>query len=175
MNTKKAAAKAAKKLADIHLEDDEKLILLDSGSSMDAANIEEEFPAYASLATQGSEQDVGDAATSACGGVIVNNGKVTVNANVTDKNGKVIDFPIPFNNMNVQLPILSLRNTMKRGHTARLNEKGGYLRSLMTGTRIPVHVKEGVYFLKVKILRPPSEPDVPPPPIPEPGFARPGR
>ena len=175
LNTEKAAARAAKKLADLHLEDDEKLILLDSGSSMDAANIEEDFPLYVSSVTQGSEQNGVGGATSACGGVITNKGKVTVNASVTDKNGKAIDFPIPFNNMTVQLPILSLRNTMKRGHTARLNDKGGYLRSLETGTKIPVYVKEGVYYLKVKILKPPCEPEVPPPPIPDPGLARPGR
>ena len=64
-NTKKAAAKAAKKLANIHLEHDERLILLDSRSSLDAADIEVDFPDHLPLVTGGSDQHNGNAATTA--------------------------------------------------------------------------------------------------------------
>lgn len=174
LNTKKAAAKAAKKLASVHLEEDERLILLDSGSSMDAADIGEEFPAYSQLVVLETDQETGNAATTACGGIVVNKGKVIIGASIEDNKGGTHDFPLPFNDMKVQIPILSLRNTMKRGHTARLNDKGGYLRKLSDGAKIPVYEKEGVYYLKVKLHKPPPVPP-PPPPVPESGFARPGQ
>lgn len=171
-NTKKAAAKAARKLASIHLEEDERLILLDSGSSLDAADIETEFPNYLAL-VQDSKKDEDDiAATTACGGVVTNKGKVVIAGTIKDKKGESYDFPLPFNNMKVQIPILSLRNVMKRGHTARLNDTGGYLRNLSNGSKVPVYEKEGVYYLKVKIRDAPPTPHAPPP---ESVFARLGR
>ena len=85
-NTKKAAAKAAKKLANIQLEDDERLILLDSGSSLDAADIAVDFPHYLPLVIGGSDQHSGNAATTACGGIVTNKGRVVVDASLADKN-----------------------------------------------------------------------------------------
>ena len=98
-------------------------------------------------------------------------GRVVVDACLADKNGRLADFPIPFNDMKVQLPILSLRNTMKRGHSARLNENGGYLRNLITRTKVPVYEKEGVYYLKVKIRSPDTDTTSS---SPDAGFARQG-
>ena len=74
------------------------------------------------------------------------------------------------NEMKIKIPKLSLRNTMKRGHTARLHAHGGYLRSTTTGAKFPVFEKDGVYHLKVRVLPPPPMSDAP-----TLGFARPGR
>ena len=94
-----------------------------------------------------------------------------VDASLADKNERLIDFAVPFNDMKVQLPILSLRNTMRRSHSARLNENGGYQRNSITRSKVPAYGKEGVYYLKEKIRSPvpdtvSSSPDA--------GFARPG-
>ena len=130
------------------------------------------YPNYLPFVKGNEDMDNASCATTACGGVVSNNGKVTVAASVKDRRGETMDFPIPFNNMEVQIPILSLRNTMKRGHTARLNQRGGYIKNLMNGQRAPVYEREGVYYLKVKIRAPPPLPDVS---SSEVGFARPGR
>ena len=60
---------------------------------------------------------------------------------------------------------------MKRGHSARLNENGGYLRNLITRTKVPVYEKEGVYYLKVKIRSPDTDTTSS---SPDAGFARQG-
>ena len=139
---------------------------------MEAADVEEEFPQYMSLVSQDLDKKQSISATTACGGIVANKRKVVIGASTKDQSGGSYDFPWPFNNMKVQIPILSLRNTMKRGQTARLNDKGGYLRKLSNGVKIPVYQQEGVYDLKVKLHDPPP---LPPPLVPESGFARPGR
>ena len=169
-STRKAAARAAKKLAGIHLEEDEKLILLDSGSSIDAADVEEEFPEYADRIVQGHAKHRGASATTACGGVVENKGKVIVEAVLTDVKGHDHEFSIPFNHMKVQLPIMSLRNAVKRKNTAMIDEHGGYLQNRASGAQIPIYEHEGVYYLKIKVKRP----SLPMPP-PEPVFGRRGR
>ena len=58
LKTKKPAAKVANNFAGIHLEDDERQILLDSGASLGAADIEVDVPAYLPLITARFDQQM---------------------------------------------------------------------------------------------------------------------
>ena len=154
-----SCATAAKKLADIKLADDEKLILLDLESTVNAADIESEFSDYAGLIMGSEEQRRGDSATSACGGVIEHLGKARGEAAITDTKGNLHDFDIVFNHMKGKLPILSLRNFVKRKNSVRINEHGGYIKNKLTGATIPVYEHHDVYYVKIEVKKPSSQPN----------------
>ena len=54
------------------------------------------------------------------------------------------------------------------GHEIRFNDRGGYIIHLNTGHRTKFVIHDGVYFIKLKLLKPAANER-------NEGFARPGR
>jgi hypothetical protein len=83
----KIAKTASKKtlnshLPNIHLEADEMVVLVDSGSTINAAFIAEHFPTYADQVIPSRAQTLGEIATTAGGHELKNEGRVRVEASV---------------------------------------------------------------------------------------------
>ena len=151
-NTKKLQRKIRKLAAQqIQLEDDECLALVDTGSSIHAADVEIHFPQYVDKVKESAASRRGHAATSAGGHKLVNMGKFTVEA-VTDGQ----DVRVPFNNMKVKLPILSVRQMMSKGSVMTLTETDGKIQNERTGQTINFSVYDDLWFMKFKI-KPPAK------------------
>ena len=58
----------------------------------------------------------------------------------------------------VDVPILSVKKLTQCGHEVRFYEHGGEIIHLKTGHRTRFAARDGVYYLKMKVLDPP-EPD----------------
>ena len=69
-----------------------------------------------------------------------------------------LTFPVNFKDMEIELPILSVRKMVKRGNDVRLVPDGGTITTRDTGRSIRFHEHEGVYFLKLRIAGPKSDP-----------------
>ena len=78
-------------MPDIPLEDDEMVALVDSGSTLNAANIAKHFKRYVGQIITSRAQAMGESATTAGGHKLVNEGRCRIEATV---NGEA--FPIPF-------------------------------------------------------------------------------
>ena len=74
---------------------------------------------------------------------------------------------VPFQDMDVELPIISVRKCVKSGKDVRFYEGGGELRDRRTGKTIHIHELDGTYFIRMKV-------ELPDAPSPEP-FHRQGR
>ena len=153
---------------------DEVLCLVDSGSTVNAAWIAKHFPAYAALVKQTDASRRGDSATTACGKRLVNKGRCVVSGKVGDDS-----IPVAFKDMEVEMPILSVRKMVKHDHEVKFHSKGGYIKNRSTKKTIPFYEYEGVYFLKMKIEDPATlgvlQPDIGGDSKIPSGFARPGR
>ena len=124
----------------------EQLVLMDSGSTVNVAKIAKHFPAYAHLVVPSKGSIKGETATTACGGILVNRGKVTISGTT---NGQKVS--IPFQDMDVELPIVSVRKCVKSGKDVRFNEEGGEMKDRATGKTIPIYNLEGTYYMKLKV------------------------
>ena len=91
----------------------------------------------------------GDHATTAGGAKLYNKGRVTVDGGADN-----MPFPINFKDMEVELPIRSVREMVKRGNNVRLVPDGGAINHRDTGRSIKFRKHEGVYFLKLKVAGP---------------------
>ena len=186
VNTKKIARALKGKLVDqIALEDDEVLCLVDTGSSVHAADAETHFADYLPFVRETSASRKGDGATTACGAHLPNKGKFVVDA-IADNE----EVSIPFTNMKVKLPILSARRMMTKGSKMELEDDTGKIFNAETNQTIRFLVHEDLWFMKIKVKKPqqldlanPEPLSVPPPPQPltganaqrrKPGFGRPG-
>ena len=164
----KIAKTASKKtlkshLPNIHLEADEMVVLVDSGSTINAAFIAEHFPTYADQVIPSRAQTLGEIATTAGGHELKNEGRVRVEATV---NGE--SFPIPFQNMQVDVPILSVRKYVRNGWKFGFDEEGGYMKNKLNSKTFKFIEADGAYWIKMKIQTPDSSL------LPVPGFIRPG-
>ena len=142
--------------------------MVDTGSSIHAADVETHFPQYVDAVKQSSASRRGHADTSAGGHKLVNLGKFVVNAE-TDAQ----DVRVPFNNMKVKLPILSVREMMSKGSVMTLTETDGEICNRRTGQTIHFAVYDDLWFMKLKV-KPPSKLKVSAPPLPR-EAARPPR
>ena len=64
---------------------------------------------------------------------------------------------IPFQDMDVELPILSVRQSVKSGQRVSFFEGGGELKDTTTGKTIQIHEIEETYFMKLKVSPPSDE------------------
>ena len=149
-NTKKLQ-RAIRKLSAINfdLADDEVLALVDTGSSIHAADADLHFGEYASHVRKPKGASITNAATTAGGHRLENLGKFVVNATT---NGQ--DIKIPFNHMKVKLPILSVRQMLNKGGQLSLHEAGGSITNPNAGQTINFIVHEGLWYMKLKVGRP---------------------
>ena len=143
----------------IELEHDEVLVLMDSGSTINVAKIKKHFPMYAGLVIPSTGSVSGETATTACGKRLVNRGKCRIKG--ASDNQELI---IPFQDMDVELPIVSVRKCVKSGKDVSFFEGGGELKDRATGRTIRIHEIDGTYFMKMKV----HDPEV------APGFGRQG-
>ena len=60
--------------------------------------------------------------------------------------------PITFSDLPVQCPILSVRRIVRRGNKVVFNLDGGYIKHKATGNKMYFVEREGIYFIKMKIL-----------------------
>jgi hypothetical protein len=151
-NTKKLQRKIRKLVAqEIELEDDEVLALVDTGSSIHAADVDVHFPQYAKSVRQSAASRQGHSATSAGGHKLVNRGKFTISAETDGQNVKV-----PFNNMKVKLPILSVRQMMSKGSVMTLTEVDGKIHNARSGQTIHFAVHDDLWYMKFKV-KPPTQ------------------
>ena len=88
----------------------------------------------------------GETATTACGGVLVNRGKCVVSGTA---NGQKVS--IPFQDMDVELPIVSVRKCVKSEKYVRFNEEGGEMKDRATGKTIQIYNLEGTYYMNLKV------------------------
>ena len=128
------------------------LCLVDSGSTINAANIEKHFPAYRRQVRQTRKSRGGDFATTACGKKLFNRGRCDVNGTADGE-----EFPVAFKDMQVEMPILSMRKIVKKSNRVCFENGGGHIRNKQTGRRIRFYEFEGVYFLKLKMHSPSSD------------------
>ena len=118
-NTKKLQRALKKLPQEIELENDEVLCLIDTGSTVHAANAQTHFSQYVPYVKQTKAQLKGGGATTACGGHLPNKCRFIVNA-IADGH----DVSVPFTNMDVQLPILSARQMTTKGSPHDLGRRG---------------------------------------------------
>ncbi len=64
---------------------------------------------------------------------------------------------IPFQDMDVELLILSVRQSVRSGQRVGFFEGGGELKDTTTGKIIQIHEIEETYFMKLKVSPPSDE------------------
>ena len=165
-NTKRLNKLLRKTPEQISLENDEVLALIDTGSSIHAADAEVHFPTYKGHVRESSANRRGHAATSAGGHQLANLGKFSVRAETDGQ-----EVVVPFNNMKVKLPILSVRQMMRKGSKLVLEDEGGRIENSRTKQSIRFLIHDGLWYMKLKVQPPGGmrdEPSTSP-------FGRPGR
>ena len=124
---------------------------MDSGSTISIANVAKHFPAYSDFILPSRGSLVGETATTACGVELKNHGKCVVHGQAGDQ-----EISIPFQHMDVELPILSARKCCKTGKRVVLEDGGGLLQDFKSGKSVKICEIGGVYYLKFKVNLPPD-------------------
>ena len=118
--------------------------MVDSGSFVTIANCSKHFPGHRVLPSHGSKTGV--TYCNASGGDIPNRGETTV-THLLD-NGSEID--IPFQDGDVQIPILSVKDFVRKDSVVRFKHNGGTIK-LPSGSRMTFVEKYGVYFICLNV------------------------
>ena len=133
-------------LPDIELEDDEVLALVDSGSTINAADIAAYFPEYVQNIVASRASSSGETATTAGGHELKNMGRCKIDATVDDH-----PFPVAFQNMKVDVPIISIKKYVKTGFDFHFTEEGGYMECRLNGKQFHFIECDGAYWIQIKI------------------------
>lgn len=88
----------------------------------------------------------GEIAPTACEKHMTNRGKFTEHGTA---DGQTI--AIPFQGMDVELPIASVQKSVKSGNAVMFHEDGGEMKNRQTGNTIRIHGIEGVYYIKMEV------------------------
>ena len=122
-------------------------IMMDSGASLHAADMENNFPDRVPHLTEESER--GDFACTANGDKLYNLGRFDVTGMC---NGvKVV---LGFTNMKVDVPVASVRTFVKNGNEVEFFEGGDVVRNKENGAQLPFIEMGDVYFLQLKVNPP---------------------
>ena len=124
------------------LKDGECWVMVDSGSGVDGLDASRDAPG---VPTRKAEHPI------QC---VTANGK-TMDAEdevalTVELDGERID--IPFSDLPLTMPILSVRKHVRRNHRCRIKEGGGYFTHNVTNKRTRFVEKEGVYFMRMKVV-----------------------
>ena len=130
-------------------EDGEVLCLVDSGATISAASIDTQFPAYSHLVEETDASRRGSGATTASGQKLVNKGRCVVHGSAQGT-----DLNMAFKDMEIEVPILSVRKMVKKGNDVNFEKGGGTIVNRSTGRVLRFYEHDGVYFLKVKVTDP---------------------
>ena len=147
--------------------------MVDSGSFVTIANCGKHFGAEHQIRPSVASR-AGVKYSDASGGDIPNRGEAIITHILDD--GSELD--IPFQDGNVQVPIMSVKDYVHVGSVVKFRKNGGVIR-LPSGKRMVFQEKHGVYFFCLNIVV--KDPEIPPPPLPHPegrrskksGFIRP--
>ena len=162
--TTKALNKLAKKCpSDEELGPDEYYMMMDSGSGSNGAKCKNLFPRYK---VHGHSKDRPQQnCITACGTPLEHRGHCNLNVEIGGE-----DHILPMDDLDVDVPILSVRRIVRRGNLVKFRRGGGYIQNARTGRKLPFIERQGVYFIKVKV-KDPSPADS----IDKSVFSRPGR
>ena len=149
----KGLQRKLRKLAEkkFDLADDEMLALVDTGSNIHAADVETHFPDYVDSVRETAASRRGHSATAAGGQKLFNLGRFVVHGHTDGQ-----DVRIPFNNMKVKLPILSVREMMSKGSRMTLTETGGIIENREKKQAINFIVHDDLWYVKLKVKPPPA-------------------
>ena len=119
-------------------------IMMDSGASINAARRDKHFPWAKRCASEGQKR--GEFAQAANGQKLFNKGKFRVEGNV---DGHTVS--LGFVNMDVDIPVVSVRQFIGTGHDVHVLEGGGYVEHRDSGAKIRYMELGGIYFLKMRV------------------------
>ena len=109
-----------------------------------AANRKKEFPQYKIKKGSKKRQCV-----LADGTEINSEGVVDVRAEIEDE-----EHVIPFDDLPVECPIISVRRIVRKGNAVKFKKDGGYVLNAATGRKLRFVGGNGVYYIKMKFLDP---------------------
>ena len=121
---------------------------MDGRSGAYAANSKVHFPNYKVHETAMSK--AGGAFVGADGSRIPSRGEQHVR--VQTESGCLCG--ITFNDAPVTDPILSVSQLNDSGHDVLYQKRGGYIEHIKSGQRVSMYRREGVYWVKLKVLEP---------------------
>ena len=148
---RKKINKVLNKVADISLEPDERLCLVDSGSFTHAIDAAEQLPGFNIVPLKDSQQ--GRDGESASGEIMRRLGKVQTDGTVDG-----LPLHLSWDVMKVKVPIISVRKLVRDYHNVAFRKHGGYIKNLKTGHRLPFFEHQGVYYIKYKLQSPNDDP-----------------
>ena len=129
--------------------------MVDSGSFVTIADCKKSFgPGTVIRPSAGSRS--GAKYSNASGGDIVNRGETIVTHLL--ENGDELD--IPFQDADVQVPIISVKDLVRKGSVVKFKRRGGSIK-LPSGTIVRFQEKHGVYFLCLLLVAPHAELETP--------------
>lgn len=130
------------------LQEGEMWVMIDSGSGVDGLDADRDAPGI-----QRRKADNPIKCVTANGKTMDAADEVAL---TVELDGEKID--IPFSDLPLTMPILSVRKHVGRNHRCRIKSGGGYFRHNITKKKTRFIEKEGVYFMRMKVVGP-SNPD----------------
>ena len=119
--------------------------MVDSGSFVTIANCAKAFPGHRIRPSAGSKSGV--TYSNASGGDIPNRGEIVVTHQLAD--GSELD--VPFQDGDVQVPIISVKDFVHKESVVKFKNDGGTIR-LPSGSRMTFVEKFGVYFTCLNVV-----------------------
>ena len=126
-------------------------VMADTGAAVNAIKVSRDCPQYSDHVRPTASSRRGAGAECADGTFIQERGEARVAVEIDGAR-----HVIPFKDMDVSMPIASMRRTIKCGNRLVIEEDGGTITNKTTGHQIKLHERRGTYFFKCKIL-PPTE------------------
>ena len=119
--------------------------MVDSGSFVTIANCAKAFPGHRIRPSAGSKSGI--SYSNASGGDIPNRGEIIVTHQLDD--GSELD--VPFQDGDVQVPIISVKDFVHKDSVVKFKRNGGTIR-LPSGSRLTFVEKFGVYFTCLNVV-----------------------
>jgi hypothetical protein len=118
--------------------------MIDSGSFVTIANCAKTFPGHTVRPSAGSRSGV--TYSNASGGDIPNRGEIVITHQLDD----FTELDIPFQDGDVQLPIISVKDFVRKNSVVKFKRNGGIIK-LPSGSVMRFVEKFGVYFICLSV------------------------
>ena len=125
--------------------------MVDSGDGVHGAKTCH-FSRYKVQPSVASER--GYTCVAACNTIMPRKDEMRVNAEIRGERHRV-----NFDDINMDTPVISVRKIVRHGNRVRMMKHGGYIKNKSTGKRLPFVVRQGVHFIKLRIVDPDDEDD----------------
>ena len=129
---------------DKSLKPGEKYCMMDSGAGCNAADAKKEFGAHRDQRVKHGQQCVLTDGTE-----ITSKGICEVIALVEGE-----EHLIPFEDLPVECPIISVRKVVKKESIVKFKDSGGYIMNIATKKKLRFIERNGVYFIKIQVVPP---------------------